>query len=99
VAKGLEQLRRREAKCRDTDIQTQIKQVKNLGSTVRQELADPKLLKKAKSVADIATELNMTAKARKLFEIVMETLQGHFADKDEYYRVAGKIYGALRKKY
>ncbi|HEY6343935.1 MAG TPA: ATP-binding protein [Bryobacteraceae bacterium] len=99
VTQGLDRLRRREGRCRDTDILNQIKKVKNLGSTVKQDLADPKLLKKAKSVADIAAELKMAPKTRKVFEIIMDTLQGHFTDTDEYHRVAGKIYGELRKKY
>jgi hypothetical protein len=98
VAKVLEQLRKREIKCKDTDVLGQIKEVKRLGSTVKQELADPKHLKKTKTV-NIAAELNMTTKTKKVFEIIMEVLQSHFTDKDEYYRVADKIYSALRKKY
>ena len=81
-----------------TDVLGQIKEVKRLGSTVKQELADPKHLKKSKTV-NIAAELNMTTKTKKVFEIIMEVLQSHFTDKDEYYRVADKIYSALRKKY
>ena len=61
------------------------------GMEVKKELADPKLLRKAKTVADIAAELKMTSKARKVFEIIMDTLQDHFADKDEYYGVAGEL--------
>lgn len=99
MTQGLDRLRRREGKCRDADIMNQIKKVKNLGSTVKQDLADPKLLKKAKSVADIATELKMAPRTRKVFEIIMDSLQSHFIDADEYHRVAGKIYGELRKKY
>jgi hypothetical protein len=99
VAKSLEQLRKREVKCKDTDVLGQIKEVKRLGSTVKQELADPKHQKKAKTVSNIAAELNMTTQTKKVFEIIMEVLQSHFTDKDEYYRVADKIYCALRKKY
>lgn len=100
VSRSLEQLRKRQAKCKDPDFIGQIKEVNRLGATVKQELADPKLLKKAKSVADIAAEMKMTAKAKKVFEIIMEALQGHYtADKDEYYRVAEKVYSAIRKKY
>jgi hypothetical protein len=87
IAKNLETLKQRQ-------------DVKRLGATVEQELADPKLLKKSKSVTDIAAELKMTEKTKKLFEIVMETLQDYYtSDKDAYHQVAGKIYGALRKRY
>lgn len=99
VARGVEQLRRREGKCRDTDVLGEIKKVRNLAAMVKQELADPKLLRKAQSVADIAAELKMSGKARKVFQIIMDTLQNYFTDKDEYYRVAAKIYSVLRKKY
>jgi hypothetical protein len=100
VAAKLDQLRRRTTKCKDADIVSQLREVTALGLTVKQQLADPKLLKKAKSVGDIASELKMTSKTRKVFEIIMETLQTHFtADKEEYYRVSEKIYSALRKKY
>jgi hypothetical protein len=96
----LKKLNGREAKCKDADIRAQIKDLKRFVGTVKQELSDPALLKKLKSVADIASELNMTMKARKVLEVTMETLQAHYgSDKDKYYRVAGKIYDAIRKKY
>jgi len=44
--------------------------------------------------------LDMPTKARKVFQIVMETLQQHYSeDKDEYHSVAGKIRKALKEKY
>lgn len=99
VAHGLDQLRKRKNRCKDLDVVAQLAAVAKYGARVGQELSDPKLLRKAKTVADIATELKMTSKTRKVFEIIMETLQNHFADKEEYHRVADKIYSALRKKY
>lgn len=99
VNRELDHLRKRSIKCKDGDVQRQIKEVAILGSAVKQELADPKRLRKAKTIANIETELSMTSKTRKVFEIIMETLQNHFEDKNEYYAVASKIYSALRKKY
>jgi molecular chaperone HtpG len=99
IAGGMEDIRRRTGKCNDPDILRQMKQVSQLGSTVKQKLADPKLLKKSKTVADIVAELGMTTKTRRVFEIIMDVLQTHFADKEEYHRVAAKIYSAVRKRY
>jgi len=100
IDRELERLKKRGGSCKDPDILRQIKDVSKVGNTVRQQLNDPQLLKKAKTLADIAAELKMTAKAQKVFEVVMETLQNYYtADKEEYYRVAAKIYSALRKKY
>ncbi|MGA2992915.1 MAG: hypothetical protein ABSD88_20790 [Candidatus Korobacteraceae bacterium] len=99
ITDGLEQLRHRSAKCTEPDFLRAIKEVSRLGTTVNAELANPKFLKNSKP-PDIAAELKMTTKAKKLFEIVMEVLQRHYAqDKDQYHRIAEKIYSALRKKY
>ncbi len=100
VSEWLAELKKRGSKCKDLDVLTLHKDILKQGLNLRQALSDPKQLKKAKSVADIAAELNMASKTRKVFEIIMETLQSHYAsDKDAYYRLADKIYAALRKKY
>lgn len=96
----LEQLKDREKKCKDTDIRNFVKEVAKQGRGLDTALDDPKLLQRLKTVADIASELNMTSKARKVFEIIMETLARNFVDdKAQYYAIAEEIYKALRKRY
>ena len=96
----LEQLKDREKKCKDTDITNFVKEVAKQGRGLDTALDDPKLLQRMKTVADIASELNMTSKARKVFEIIMETLARNFVDdKAQYYSIAEQIYKALRKRY
>lgn len=100
INEGLEVLRRRALKCKDQDILGYEKEVLDLGKAVQNTLKNPQLLKTAGSVADIAGELRMSSKARKVFQIIMDTIAVHYReDKDEYYRVAAKIYASLRKKY
>lgn len=89
-----------ERKCSDKEIQDFKKNVLDVGKSLVSDLNNPKKLKAGASIADLASELEMTAKARKVYQIIMETLQQHFsADKDEYHRVAEKIYKALRDRY
>lgn len=96
----LEKLNNRQGKCRDSDVLAFLKEVTQIGQEFKETLDDPKVLKRIKSVADIAAELTMTSKARKVFEIIMETLAHYYADnKEEYHRVAEEIYKALRKRY
>ena len=84
----------------DKEIGTYQKEVRRLAESLKEELNDPKKLKKEQSMSDLAKELDMPTKARKVFQIVMETLQQHFSkDKDEYHSVADKIRQALKDKY
>lgn len=84
----------------DQDITTFQKTVRRLGETVKDDLNDPKKLKQGQSVSDLAKELEMPTKARRVFQIVMETLQQHYAkDNEGYHEVAGKIRKALKDKY
>jgi len=100
INESLEILRRRSTKCKDGDIARYQKEISDLGRSVQEELKNPKLLKAAGSVADVADELKMPSKARKVFQIIMDTLAAHYKeDKEEYYRVVAKIYSALRKRY
>lgn len=100
LRESLTQLKDREKKCKDTDILNFVKEVAKQGRGLETALDDPKLLQRMKTVADIASELNMTSKARKVFEIIMETLTRYFADdKAQYYSIAEQIYKALRKRY
>jgi hypothetical protein len=96
----LEKLTNRQRKCNDSKILAYLREVTQLGQELKATLDDPKVLKSIKSVADIASELRMTSKARKIFEIIMETLAHYYSDnKEEYHRVAEEIYRALRKRY
>jgi molecular chaperone HtpG len=101
IAKCLAELKRRGGKGVDQDVLDLHKDIRKLGEDVSESLFNPKLFHNPESaVADIATELHMTSKTRKVFEIIMETLQKHYgSDKDQYYEVADKIYSALRKRY
>jgi hypothetical protein len=84
----------------DKDIGNYQKEVRRLGQSLQDELNNPKKLKQGLSVSDLVKDLDMPTKARKVFQIVMETLQQHFSeDKDEYHAVAGKIHKALKDKY
>lgn len=84
----------------DKEIGAYQKDVRRFGETIQTALNDPKKLKPGYSVSDLAKDLEMPTKARKVFQIVMETLQQHFSkDRDEYDAIAGKIRKALQDKY
>lgn len=84
----------------DKEISTYQKDVRRFGQTIQTALSDPKKLKPGYSVSDLVKELDMPTKARKVFQIVMDTLQAHYSkDKDEYDAIAGKIHKALKDKY
>jgi len=84
----------------DKDIGNYQKEVRRLGQSLQDELNNPKKVKQGQSVPDLVKDLDMPTKARKVFQIVMETLQQHFSDdKDEYHQVAGKIHKALKDRY
>jgi molecular chaperone HtpG len=97
---NLSRLRQRADKCSDPDVEQFDKEVQKYAGTLQKELDEAKSPSSDTSIADVATELNMTAKAKKVFQIVMDTLADHFGDDpDTYYEVAAKISKALRKKY
>jgi hypothetical protein len=98
LEKGFGTLRGR--KCADKDISGFQKEVQKLGATVQIALNDPKKLKKGDIFSDLPKDLAMPSKARKVFQIVMDTLQQHFTnDKEEYYVIADKIRKAIGAKY
>lgn len=100
ISEGLETLKKRAGKCKDSEILKYHKQVTQIGRDIQNALKNPKLLKSAGTVSDIATELKMPTKARKVFQIIMDTLREHHKeDREEYHGIASKIYAALRKKY
>ncbi|MGB7436358.1 MAG: ATP-binding protein [Candidatus Acidiferrum sp.] len=93
-------LRERAESAKDTEIKKFDKEVQQFATRIQKELEQAKTLKGNNSIADVALELQMTSKARRVFQIVMDTLQDHYAnDPQEYYEVAAKIAKALRKKY
>jgi hypothetical protein len=84
----------------DKEIGAYQKEVRRLGETVQTALKDPKKLKPGHSITDLAKELDMSTKTRKVFQIVMDTLQAHYSkDKDEYDVIAEKIHKALKDKF
>jgi molecular chaperone HtpG len=98
--KRLGVLRARGQKCTDKEIEKFQRDVQRTAATLQADLANPKKLRTGRSIADIAEELQMPSKARKVLLITMDVLQQHFArDKDEYYQIATKIYKALKEKY
>jgi hypothetical protein len=100
ISESLEEIKKRAQKCKDPDILEYQREVTKLGREVKQALENPKALKQTQSVADVAAELKMPTKARKVFQIIMETLASYYRDdKEEYHRIAVKIYESLRKRY
>ncbi len=84
----------------DKEIGADQKEVRRFGETIQTALNDPKKLKPGYSITDLVKDLDMPTKPRKVFQIIMETLQQHFSqDKDEYHAIAAKIHKALQDKY
>ncbi len=84
----------------DKEIGAYQKEVRKLGEMIQTALNDPKKLKPGHSITDLVKELDMSTKSRKVFQIIMETLQQHFShDSDEYHAIAEKIHKALKDKY
>ena len=88
-------------KCKDPEIQAFVKQVAQTGRALQRRLEEAQSHKdKVSEINDLAREMGMTSQARKVYTIVMETLENYFAgDKDAYYEVSGEIKKAIRKRY
>ena len=88
-------------KCKDPDIQAFVKQVGQTGRALQRRLEEAQSHKdKISEINDLAREMGMTSQARKVYTIIMETLENYFAgDKDAYYEVSGEIKKAIRKRY
>jgi len=100
LSESLNKLNARREHCTDTEVNNYVREVVQVCDELKNLLTDAKTLKDLTSGADIASELRMPSKARKVFEIIMKTLAMHFKDnKDEYHEVAAKIYKALRARY
>jgi hypothetical protein len=94
-------LRSRVDHCSDPAIEKFGKGVQKFAASVQKELDDAKIMKGGDGdIADVARERKMTSQARRVFEIIMDTLQDYYgSDTDTYHEVAGKISKAIRKKY
>lgn len=98
IDKGFSKLRGR--KCTDKEISGFQKEVQRLGTVIQEALNDPKKLKQSDFFSDLPKDLDMPSKARRVLQIVMETLQQHFSsDREEYHSIADKIRKAIRAKY
>jgi Histidine kinase-, DNA gyrase B-, and HSP90-like ATPase len=98
LEKGLRNLRGR--KSTDREISSFQKEVQKLATTVQEALNDPEKLKKSDFFSDLPKDLDMPSKARRVLQIIMDTLQQHFtSDREEYYVIADKIRKAIRAKY
>jgi hypothetical protein len=99
--RGLVTLRSRIDKCSDPAIEKFDKNVQRFAASIQKELDEAKTIKGGSGdIADVARERKMTSHARRVFEIIMDTLQDYYSsDTDTYHEIAGKISKALRKKY
>jgi len=96
----LDVLRRRTDRSKDKEIQQFGRETARYGRTLDKALDDAKTATGKNGIADIASQLEMTSKAKKVYQIVMDTLSDHYAgEPDEYHEVAAKISTNLRKKY
>jgi hypothetical protein len=101
LERGLEDLKHRADKCTDNEIEQFDREVLKYGRKLGDELDHAKISSGEKNgIVDVASELHMTAKAKKVFQIVMDTLSNHFSDDtDQYHEVNSKITRSLRRKY
>jgi hypothetical protein len=100
LSRSLNNLEARRGDCNDSEIKAYVGDIIVACNDLKDALNDAKTLKNLASGSDIASELHMQSKTRKVFEIIMKTLAAHFKDnKDEYHEVAAKIYKALRERY
>jgi len=95
---ALEALKR---SCKDHDIQAYVKDVSREGRELLARLETTRSQKeKANEISDLARDVSMTSQARRVYTIVMETLEGHFRnDMDTYYDLSAEINKAIKKRY
>jgi hypothetical protein len=87
-------------KCKDKDIQALVKQVTQQGRELQRRLETAKTKDRGAEISDLAHELKMTAHARRVYTIIMETLKHYFSDdKDTYYEISTAVSKALKKRY
>ena len=87
-------------RCTDPDIERYDKEVQKFAGNLQKAFEDAKSSTGDTTIADVAGDLAMTGKAKKVFQIIMDALREHFSDDQEiYYELAAKITKSLRKKY
>lgn len=88
-------------KCKDRDVQDFLRAVTKEGQRLQRGLREVKSSKRAaKTLNDIMHELRMTSQARKVYAIVMETIESYFAhDKDTCDKLSSEIRRALKRRY
>ena len=99
--RGLVTLRTRVDRCSDPEIEKYGRNIQKFALSVQKELDEAKPIRGGNGdIADVARESKMTSQARRVFEIVMDTLQDYYgSDTETYHEVAGNISKALRNKY
>jgi Histidine kinase-, DNA gyrase B-, and HSP90-like ATPase len=98
--RGLSTLKLRADKCNDQDVKQYDKEVQKFATNFQKELEQAKQFKGDNGIADVANELGMPTKARKVFTIIMQRLESYFSDDpDTYHELSSKISKALRDKY
>lgn len=88
-------------KCKNQEIEQHVKTVNRRANKLKDRLESIKTKKeKTDEIADLAKELQMTAKAKAVYTIIMNTIEGYFKnDTDSYYELSAKIRSALKKRY
>lgn len=100
LVEGIEQLKKRMHRCSDKEIEEFSREIIKYGRSLGAELEQAKSARGENGIQDIASELGLSDKAKKVFQIVMEALSRHYdVRREEYYEVANKINKALRKSY
>jgi len=86
---------------KDNDINAFVKETAQFGRLLQQRLGEAKPKKESKGeLADLARELGMTSQARKVYSIIIETIEHYLReDKDSYYELSGLIRDAIKSKY
>jgi hypothetical protein len=87
-------------KCDDLEIREFLLRVRERGRALRTRIDEARSKGDIDSqLADLARELNLPTHARKVYRIIMETVDAYFAqERDSFYELSDRIQQALRKK-
>lgn len=91
----------RRPRCKDTEVFAFLGRVRKEGQDLRRCLTEARSSKgQAAEFNDLAQEVRMTSQARKVYTIILDTLESFFReDKDLYLRLAHSIRDQIRKRY
>jgi hypothetical protein len=86
--------------CDDPDIRAHVALVKEQGRQLRQRLDEARSKKDiGGEIADLAKELDLPTHSRKVYAIIMETIDTYFEqDRDTFYELSGRIHQTLKRK-